>query len=264
MTILVSGRPTHPVMRGIVLGSLLGAASCGSDTAVDRPVVRRDSAGIEIVTSARPEWGQESGCLLATEPDVVIGAAEGDERYLLDNIVMVRRAASGRIIVLEGGQNRVRVYDEEGTHLIDMGGRGEGPSEFRFPQYLSLKNDSIGVYDAVTGRIAWFDSSGRFLGGETPTPDPGGNQSPGWVVGEINGGEYVVSAPTRARLRRGEGRMQLPCSFEPSLSGLGRDPTPFCRTPVASRYGSRTVTAWQDRMFSGGRTPTWMPQETES
>ena len=44
-----------------------------------------DSAGIEIVESAAPAWGDD-GWTVSDTPTVVIGRMEGDERYLFGEV----------------------------------------------------------------------------------------------------------------------------------------------------------------------------------
>lgn len=122
-----------------------------------------DSAGIEIVTSTAPAWEEGEAWRIASEPEVVIGAVEGDERYLLSNVAAARRFEDGRIAVLDGGSSRVRVYDSEGRHLADFGGEGDGPAEFQSPQHLRLLGDTVVVYDALRPALVWFTAEGRHL-----------------------------------------------------------------------------------------------------
>ncbi len=122
-----------------------------------------DSAGVTIVESAHPLWESGEGWTLSREPEVVIGQAEGDERYLLSGVTGVRRLSDGRIAVLDAGSYRVRVYDSSGRHLMDLGGEGDGPSEFRWPQFLGVVADSLFVYEYAAGDLTWFSPDGQFL-----------------------------------------------------------------------------------------------------
>ncbi|MFG1691355.1 hypothetical protein ACGF5M_04295 [Gemmatimonadota bacterium] len=122
-----------------------------------------DSAGVTIVESARPLWGKGEGWTLTPEPEVVIGLMEGDESYLLNEVRGVRRLSDGRIAVLDAGSHRVRVYARTGAHLVDLGGEGDGPSEFRTPQFLGLVSDTLFVYEAIGGALTWFTPDGQLL-----------------------------------------------------------------------------------------------------
>ncbi len=122
-----------------------------------------DSAGVTIVESARPLWERGEGWTLSREPEVVIGQVEGDEEYLLSGVTGVRRLSDGRIAILDAGSYRVRVYDASGRHLMDLGGEGDGPSEFRWPQFLGVVSDTLFVYEYVGGDLTWFSPDGQLL-----------------------------------------------------------------------------------------------------
>lgn len=122
-----------------------------------------DSAGVTIVESTDPLWERGEGWTLSREPEVVIGLREGDEEYLFSEVLGVRRLSNGRIAVLDGGSYRVRVYDSTGVHLLDLGGKGDGPSEFRWPQFLGVIADTLFVYEYVGGDLTWFSPGGQLL-----------------------------------------------------------------------------------------------------
>lgn len=83
---------------GAVLIALLATACSAPDSAIPDGYTRTDSAGVTITESTEPRWGEGEGWRIAPEPELVIGEVEGDER-----------------------------------HLVDVGGPGDGPAEFRFP-----------------------------------------------------------------------------------------------------------------------------------
>ncbi len=122
-----------------------------------------DSAGVTIAESKRPLWEKGEAWTIAREPEVVIGLREGDERYLLNEVGGVRRLSDGRIAILDRGSYRVRVYDRTGIHLMDLGGEGDGPSEFRTPQFLGLVSDTLFVYEVIGGALTWFSPDGQLL-----------------------------------------------------------------------------------------------------
>ena len=141
-----------------------------------------DSAGVAIVESARPLWDSGEGWTLSPEPEVVIGLVEGDEKYLLSQVVGVRRLSDGRIAVLDAGAYRVRVYDSTGRHLMDLGGEGDGPSEFRYPQFLGVVSDTLFVYES-TGDLTWFSPDGQFLRASSDIRHNGGERSRPVIIG---------------------------------------------------------------------------------
>ena len=122
-----------------------------------------DSAGVSIVESFHPLWESGEGWTLSREPEVVIGQTEGDDKYVLIRVTGVRRLSDGRIAILDAGSSRLRIYDSTGRHLMDLGGEGDGPSEFRHPQFLGLVSDTLLVYDQGRGGVTWFSPEGQFV-----------------------------------------------------------------------------------------------------
>ena len=70
-------------------------------------------------------------------------------------------ASADRIYVLDNQIATVRVYDLAGRHLMDIGGRGQGPGEFMFPEHLAIDPDgTIFVRDGALARLTIFEPSG--------------------------------------------------------------------------------------------------------
>lgn len=65
----------------------------------------------------------------------------------------------GRIYVGDGLEFTIRVYDSEGTHLRDIGRRGEGPGEFQRIHALRVAGGNLHVLDYNQRRITVFDLS---------------------------------------------------------------------------------------------------------
>jgi hypothetical protein len=158
-------RPSSRAIRTILFTtlSLVLLTACKRREPSAKAFWAADSAGVTIVESTHPLWESGEGWTLSREPEVVIGLAEGDERYLLSQVAGVRRLSDGRIAILDAGSNRVRVYDSTGRHLMDLGGEGDGPSEFRFPQFLGLASDTLFVYEQRGRNLTWFAPDGQFI-----------------------------------------------------------------------------------------------------
>ena len=121
-----------------------------------------DSAGIEIVESGAPAWGEDAW-IVADSPSVVIGRREGDERYLFGEVTGAVVLRDGRIAVLDAQAALIRVYSSEGEHIEDWGGQGEGPGEFSYPgSIFPYRGDSILVSEFVASSFTILDDRGRF------------------------------------------------------------------------------------------------------
>jgi hypothetical protein len=137
--------------------------ACTGD-GVDRDsFTTRDSAGIRIVENAAPAGDGGDAWHLGEQPLLDVGGLEGDPDYELYRVSNALRLPDGRIVIGNSGTNEIRFYDESGVHLLDAGGEGDGPGEFRFISWVSLyRGDSLVVYDRRQMRISVFDSAGRF------------------------------------------------------------------------------------------------------
>ncbi|MCY4574961.1 MAG: hypothetical protein OXF01_19480, partial [Gemmatimonadetes bacterium] len=113
------------------LSSLTLACQPG-DSPVRQPGTEvQDSAGIRIIENPRPAEGSRLGWRVGPEPAVTIGAAEGEEPYLLQHAIGATRLSDGRIVVADYGSMELRIFDgASGTHLTTLGGVGEGPGEY--------------------------------------------------------------------------------------------------------------------------------------
>lgn len=121
-----------------------------------------DSAGIQIIESSAPVWGEE-GWTVSDSPSVVIGRREGDDRYLFGEVGGALMLRDGRIAVLDMQAALIRVYSSGGEHIEDWGGQGEGPGEFSFPASIfPYRGDSVLVSEFVASSFTVFDDQGRF------------------------------------------------------------------------------------------------------
>lgn len=137
-----------------------------------------DSAGIPIVTS--DPLASDRRCTVADEPFFAVGDALGDERYEFYTLRGMARLSDGSVAVIDRRDQRVRIFSETGEFTRSMGGRGEGPGEFRNPWFLwVLPGDTLWVGDYRPQRFNVFTSDGEFIRLVTldplyPNPSHGG------------------------------------------------------------------------------------------
>jgi hypothetical protein len=158
--------PRVEVMRRFaLLSALLVIAGCdGSPPAIDSGFTVRDSAGIQIAESPRPEWPTGAGWTIDPVPVVEIGKTEGEDPYLFSSISGIAVLGNGSIAVVDYRSGEVRIFDLDGRHLATFGGRGGGPGKFRYyPQIVPAGGDTILTWDRSPRRRQWFLSDGTFL-----------------------------------------------------------------------------------------------------
>ena len=130
-----------------------------ADTA-NRRVQAFDSSGNFLF-----KFGSE--CSLSTtfgcvDPDGPGPLELGDGQFLGPRDVTVDN--SDRIIVADGGNERVQAFDSSGNFLFKFGSTGTGPGQFTGIGNLATdSSDRIIVADGSNHRVQVFDSSGNFL-----------------------------------------------------------------------------------------------------
>jgi hypothetical protein len=138
---------------------LLALCACGK-AAQAPPALVSDSAGIHLVqysdTSGAPVWRVDAGTGL------VLGA--GSDTTHLFRVTTALRLDDGRILVGDGGDHRLLLFDASGRLERLVGHEGEGPGEFKDLSLVSdAWPDSLLVWDAMARRLSVFDRSGTFV-----------------------------------------------------------------------------------------------------
>ena len=149
----------------VITAAVLTILGCDTPGGPAVTAVSRDSAGITIVENSRPDVSILDRWHFVEPPIVVLGVDEGTPPQQFSNIVGAARLSDGRIVIADGQSKEVRYFDEEGTHLLTVGGPGEGPGEFRFLMRLNrLPGDTIMAGGWPLGWAARFDPQGRYVG----------------------------------------------------------------------------------------------------
>ncbi|MXX56559.1 MAG: hypothetical protein F4X15_16755 [Gemmatimonadetes bacterium] len=141
---------------------LLVAPGCREQAPVERaPTIAIDSAGVEVVTS--DPLNSDTYCTLSEEPVFSVGTLEGADPYMFYFLRGVARLSDGSIAVMDNGSGEIRVFGADGRHLRSMGGKGEGPGEFRIGRYIwAMSGDTLWVGDYRPWRYHVYASTGEF------------------------------------------------------------------------------------------------------
>jgi len=157
----------HPLrLAGAILAA--GANACGDPPSSDSDspaldAIVRDSADVRIVENPRPPSGSRLGWRAGTEPEVSIGAREGEGPYMLHRASDAFTLSDGRIVVANTGSHELRVFDASGIHVATWGRRGEGPGEFSpLVQAHRWRGDSLLALYSPANHLSILDSGGNF------------------------------------------------------------------------------------------------------
>jgi hypothetical protein len=121
-----------------------------------------------------------------------IGTMEGNGPDLLGEVRWLEIDPAGRIWVLEGQAQEIRIFGPDGSHVRTVGREGGGPGEFSYPLHIQLGPDgNMWVVDPQNNRVSVFDTAGTYLegkrmpGGFVIMPWPGGFDDDGYHYGPV-------------------------------------------------------------------------------
>jgi len=98
------------------------------------------------------------------EEEISIGRERGPESQMLGWVVDLAQDGE-RVYVLDAQVPALRVYDDGGRHLWDIGERGSGPGEYLQPRSIAVDPalDRLYVRDGSLNRINVYDRQGDLL-----------------------------------------------------------------------------------------------------
>jgi len=147
--------------------TILLLSGCGDDAA---PV--EDSGGSAVDT-------------VFVTPSDTIGILMGDSNYVFGTIGDVIYTSTGNIAVLDETGCCVKLFDQFGEFIVQLGREGSGPGELLHPGGMVLLSDGrIGVLDQPTGGFHLWNEDGTF---DSLSIDFQGQPVPQWAWGVDNG-----------------------------------------------------------------------------
>ena len=137
--------PSGASLPAVVLLASLHA--CAPSDARPPASTQRDSAGIAIVESSRPAWGDSAHWRIDPEPLLDLATTGAGDPHNFYAVRGMKRLSDGSLVVLNAGSDEIRQFSADGHFLGSFGGPGEGPGEFTNPRQLELAGDTILVLD---------------------------------------------------------------------------------------------------------------------
>ena len=146
--------PSHriPILCCLVALLLGGAISCVEEGSGPPLVVQRDSAGIRIVETMRPLWGDSSRWIIDPDPIVDLALSGIGPSHEFFGVGSVMQRPDGSLAVTDRNSQEVRVYSESGEFQGSLGGPGQGPGEFSNLQRIKNAGDTLLALD-YDGRV---------------------------------------------------------------------------------------------------------------
>ena len=91
--------------------------------------------------------------------DLVIGR-EDDPDYAFYHPFGLVADGKGRVYVLDSGNRRIQVFDQDGDFVRTLGQDGQGPAELKMPNHIAIAGDRVVVVDLGNRRLSSWDLSG--------------------------------------------------------------------------------------------------------
>lgn len=178
-----------PILRGrsalpLVLLSLAACPSADSAPAWEGSIDTLPSGTVVVTNPARGLW--DSAATWRVVEELRIGSVDEVGPELFGQVAAVEVDPAGRLWVLEGQAQEIRVFDRDGRYVRTIGRKGGGPGEFNQP--IGMAWDPSGrlwVLDPQNNRISVIDTAGTFvtshpaIGGWIYNPWPGGFDTAG-------------------------------------------------------------------------------------
>ena len=195
-------------------------------------MVRHDSAGIQIIEAAEPQWGDSSLWIIDPDPLVDLTLSGSGTPHEFFRVRSLMQRPDGSMVVADGGSQQVRLFSATGQFLGSIGGDGDAPGEFRNLWMVETVNDQILALDQRQGRVTVVQSDLALVR------------------------TFEVSAPTRGIHSLGDGTVLLESTLP---TGESEPSKQVMRTPVAllrydlrgARVDSPRPDPWPGSKYSG-------------
>ncbi len=117
-------------------------------------------AGVTVINN--PKEPLYSGDILSLEEDLTIG--EKEKEPVFEAIRTIRVDDDGNIYVLDWKACQIKVFDETGKRLRNIGREGQGPGEIQLPRGMEIiSGKEIMLENVMNRRLSFFSLDGELL-----------------------------------------------------------------------------------------------------
>ncbi len=105
---------------------------------------------------------------LKLREDLRIGIESGDENYMISQLNSIQVSDKEEVIVYDGKEVAIKIYDKNGKFIRKFGQKGQGPGEIQMVSYINLIGEKINVMDRGNNRFSFYSIEGECIK-EIPT-----------------------------------------------------------------------------------------------
>lgn len=149
--------------RAMAVCLCMALAACDAASPDGRVQVERDTVGDTVIvrTLAGSQWGPGA----ALEPELTIGAFEGEDHFMFGQVRSLAVGPDGAIYVMDGQVPALRKYAPDGRYLATFGREGGGPGEYKSPDggLVALDDGRVILRDPGNARLQVYAATGEPL-----------------------------------------------------------------------------------------------------
>ena len=105
---------------------------------------------------------------LKLREDLRIGIESGDENYMFSQLNSIQVSDEEEVIVYDGLEVSIKVFDKNGKFIRKFGQKGQGPGEIQSVSYINLIGENLNVMDRGNNRFSYYSIEGECIK-EIPT-----------------------------------------------------------------------------------------------
>lgn len=149
------------ILTILLLATSMLLMSCSQQKAEWKGTVE-EVDGITVVNNPKePVYDND---IFFMEEKLNIGEAEGKEEYMFSQIGSIAVDDEERIFVSDWKESHIKVFDKDGSYLMTIGRKGQGPGEFERITALQITNQKeLMIYDGNSRRISFFSLEGKLI-----------------------------------------------------------------------------------------------------
>jgi hypothetical protein len=187
---------TRTALLAAVAFSLpIAAAGQGSAAQAARRIGAQltDSAGVPVVVNPAQLPRTVQAWQISAEPTLEVGTRPQFPSDVLNAIRGGAVLSDGRMVLADDGNQQLRFYQPDGTHIRTVGGLGREPGTFQRLQLIGpYAGDSLLAFDYAQGRFSVFGGNGEFA---RSYPLPENLILGAGVIGVLSDGSAVIRRP---------------------------------------------------------------------
>jgi len=135
--------------------------ACRSNNDKWNGTIQKNKGITKVINTNEPIYKND---VLNFQEEFVIGANDKTDKPLFNEIRDIAVDDNGRIFVLDPKDAVIKTFNDEGTFINIIGGKGQGPGELERPVSLYItKNNRLIVTDPPSRKIHFFESNNGFI-----------------------------------------------------------------------------------------------------